>query len=216
MDVQILLVDDHRIIREGLRSLVETHQGMAVVGEAQNGRDAIGLAEKLRPHIVVMDVSMPELNGMEATRQIVSKVPGVKVIALSMHSERQFVSKMLEAGASGYLLKECAFEDIAEAIRHVMAGGIYLNPKIAGVVVGEYVERLHKKNASADRLSPREREVLQLIAEGRRTKQIASGLQVSVKTIETHRRNIMEKLGIHTVAGLTKYAIREGITTSDA
>jgi DNA-binding NarL/FixJ family response regulator len=214
MEIRVLIADDHRIMRHGLRSLLTMHQGIQVVGEAENGRDAVRLVKELDPHVVIMDVAMPELNGIEATRQIVSLSTRVKVISLSMHYDRQLVSKMLEAGASGYLLKDCAAEELIEAIRTVSRGGTYLGRRIEPIVVKDYVERLRSPDAvKTVALTPREREVLQLIAEGKSTKEIAERLFVSAKTVETHRRNMMLKLGCDSVAELTKYAIKEGLTT---
>jgi DNA-binding NarL/FixJ family response regulator len=214
MNAKILLVDDHKIIREGLRSLLEDQLGLEVVGEAENGRKAVQLSRDLGPDVVVMDISMPDMNGIEATRQIVTDLPGVKVIALSMHSDRRFVTGVLGAGASGYLLKDCAFEELADAIRTVLAGEVYLSSGITGIVVRDYLNQLSSTETSTpDALTAREREVLQLLAEGLATKQIAASLHVSVKTVETHRRQIMERLNIYSVAELTKYAIREGLTS---
>jgi len=215
MSIRILLADDHRIMRQGLRALIEAEAGMEVVAEADNGRVAVHLAEELKPDIVVMDVAMPDLNGIEATGRIV-KGGGVKVIGLSVHADRQFVTRMLEAGASGYLLKDCAFEELATAIRTVTANKTYLSPQVAGVVVSSYLRSARTGPAShAEALTAREREVLQLIAEGKTTKELARRLSVSVKTAETHRRNIMAKLKVHSIAQLTKYALREGLTSLD-
>jgi DNA-binding NarL/FixJ family response regulator len=214
MSIRILLADDHKITREGLRSLLEKQQDMDVVAEAENGRTAVRLAHELLPDVVIMDVTMPDLNGVEAARQIVGRVPDAKIIALSMHSDSLFVTEMLRSGASGYLLKDCAFDELALAIRAVASGKTYLSPSISGVVVEDYLHRLTKTNfASSEVLTDREREVLQLMAEGKSTKQIALKLNISVKTVETHRRQIMNKLDIHTVAELTKYAIRKGLTS---
>lgn len=214
MSTRILLADDHKITREGLRSLLDKQPDMEVVAEAEEGRTAVRLACKLLPNVVIMDVTMPDLNGVEATRRIVSESPDVKVIALSMHSDSLFVTEMLQSGASGYLLKDCAFEELARAIRTVVAGQTYLSPGISGVVVNDYLHCLSKVEFSdSDALTDREREVLQLLAEGKSTKQIALKLHISVKTVETHRRQIMNKLDIHTVAELTKYAIRKGLTS---
>jgi two-component system, NarL family, response regulator NreC len=214
MNINILLVDDHKITRQGLRLMLEQQNDIKVLGEAEDGRTAISLVRELRPDVVIMDVTMPDLNGMEATRRIVSEFANVKVIALSMHSDTLFVSEMLKSGASGYLLKDCAFEELAEAIRTVVAGNAYLSPAVSGVVVEDYVHRLSKKDfSSSDVLSDREKEVLQLLAEGKTTKQIALKLHISAKTVETHRRQIMNKLNIHSVAELTKYAIRKGLTS---
>src|SRR3954453_19673191 len=222
----ILLVDDHKIVREGLRSLLEAEDDFRVIAEAADGRAAVELAREHKPGVVVMAIAMPQLNGIEATRQIVNALPGVKVIALSMHSDRRFMSEMLRAGASGYLLKDAASEELIQAIRTVVSGNVYLSPQITDVVVDDYLRRLPDGGAltparSGGRgaftaLTAREREVLQLMAEGKATKQIAMILHVSIKTVETHRRQLMEKLDLHSVAELTKYAIREGLTTVDA
>jgi len=217
MSIRILLAEDHKIMREGLRSLLEKQPDMEVIAEAGDGREALRLVQETSPNIVVMDVVMPDLNGMEATRQIVGECPGVKVIALSMHSDNLFVTEMLKSGASGYLLKDCAFEELARAIRAVVGGKTYLSPAISGVVIDDYLHRLSKSDFSdSEVLTDREREVLQLLAEGKSTKQIALKLHISVKTVETHRRQIMNKLDIHTVAELTKYAIRKGLTSLEA
>jgi len=214
MSTRILLADDHKITRQGLRLLLDKQPDMEVAGEAQDGRTAVQLVEKLLPDVVIMDVSMPDLNGIEASRQITSRFPNVKIIALSMHSDTLFVAEMLRSGASGYLLKDCAFEELARAIRTVIAGKTYLSPAISGVVVDDYLHRLSKTEFSTARLlTNREREVLQLLAEGKSTKQIALKLHISPKTVETHRRQIMDKLNLHTIAELTKYAIRKGLTS---
>lgn len=214
MSVKILLADDHKITRQGLRSLLEKEPDMEVVAEAEEGRTAVRLVRELLPDVVVMDVSMPDLNGMEATHQIVAEHPNVKVIALSIHSDNLFVSEMLKSGASGYLLKDCAFEELARAIHVVVDGKTYLSPAVSGVVVDDYLHRLARtESPSSEVLTDREREVLQLIAEGESTKQVALKLHISVKTVETHRRQIMSKLDIHTIAELTKYAIRKGLTS---
>lgn len=214
MGVRIILAEDHRITREGLVNLLEERSDMQVVGEAENGREAVRLATELSPDLVIMDVTMPDLNGIDATRIITSGSNNTKVIALSMYSDKQFVQGMIQAGASGYLLKDCAFEELVSAIQAVIQGDTYLSPGIAGIVVQDYLNKLTTDRSSADTvLTNREREVLQLIAEGNSTKEIAARLTVSVKTVETHRRQIMEKLGIFSIAELTKYAIREGLTS---
>ena len=200
-------------MREGLRALIEKQPDMEVVAEAENGRIAVQLALKLFPEVVVMDIGMPDLNGIEATRQILANNPKVKVIALSMHSAKRFVVEMLKSGSSGYLLKDCAFEELALAIHTVIANQVYVSPSINGMMIKEYVHNLSKTEFSvASILTPREREVLQLLAEGKTTKRIALSLNVSMKTIETYRRQLMVKLNLHSVAELTRYAIREGIT----
>ncbi|HOG17102.1 MAG: Oxygen regulatory protein NreC [Syntrophaceae bacterium PtaU1.Bin231] len=216
MEIRVLLADDHNIFRDGLRTLIEKEAGMEVVGEAENGRKAIALAEKLLPNVIIMDVSMPDMNGIEATRKIVSAIPDVKVIALSMHSDRRFVLGMLEAGASGYLLKDCAFAELAGAIRQVVTGNTYLSPRIADVVVKGYLHKMMESSpAAVDLMTSREREILQLLAEGLTAKEIAAHVYLSIKTVETHRRNIMQKLNMRSVAELTKYAIREGLVALD-
>jgi len=215
--VKILLVDDHKIIRDGLRAILEKHTGMLVAGEAANGHDAIALAQSLHPAVVVMDVTMPGLNGMDATRRIVEAEPDAKVIGLSMNSDRRYVLAMFEAGAVGYLLKNAASDELLQAIDAVTRGQKYVSPAIASVLVESFV---HPADLSAGPpakvLSAREREVLQLLAEGKTSKQIATELGVALSTVESHRRQIMSKLKIHSIAELTKYAIREGLTSVDA
>ena len=241
--MKVLLADDHRIVREGLKSLLEAQADMQVVAEAGDGRQALELAAEHEPDVVVMDVAMPQLNGIEATRRLMNDQPDTRVVALSMHSDRRYVAEALKAGASGYLLKDGAFEELVSAIRAVVANKVYLSPRVAGVVVDDYVRRLpsdgrndgrsdgrsdgNGNGDAADRgngeggpvpsafqkLTPREREVLQLMAEGFATKEIAARLHVSVKTVETHRRQLMEKLQLYSVAEVTKYAIREGLTS---
>jgi DNA-binding NarL/FixJ family response regulator len=216
MHTRILLADDHRIIREGLRALLQKQPDMEVVEEAPDGNTAVRLTEKLRPDIVIMDIGMPDLNGIEATHQIVTRVKKVKVIALSMHSDKRFVVEMLKAGASGYLLKDCASEELVDAIRTVSAGQIYLSQRVTGVVVNEYLQNRSESNATAyGLLTAREREILQLLAEGSTTKSISSFLNVSSKTVATHRGQIMKKLSLRSVAELTKYAIKQGLTSLD-
>jgi len=214
MSIRVLIADDHKIVREGLRSLLEKQPDMEVVAEAEDGRIALSLVQETLPNVVIMDVAMSNLNGIEATRQIMIKAPGTKVIALSMYSDRRFIMGMLNAGASGYLLKDCAFEELAEAIRTVATDRTYLSPAIVDIVVKNYIRQLEKANATVfSLLTPREREVLQLLAEGRTVKEIARHLSLSIKTIETYRHQIMHKVDIHSVAELTKYAIREGLTS---
>ena len=214
MSVKIILADDHGIMREGLRALLEKQSGMEVIAEAEDGRTTVDLAHELKPDVVVIDISMPDLNGIDATRQIISASPHIKVIALSMHSDRKFVREMLAAGASGYLLKDSAFEELGSALGAVINNQTYLSPKIADTVVRDYLGKIDtRESRTSPSLTHREREVLQLLAEGRTTKEIASKLCVSIKTIETHRKQIMEKVGLNSVAELTKYAIREGLTS---
>ena len=214
MTARILLADDDRITRQGLRSLIEKEHDIEVVDEADDGRKAIDLVRELVPDIVIMDITMPNLNGIDATRHIVREFPKVKVIALSIHSNRAFVVDMLKAGASGYVLKECTFDELVEAIRAVIDGGVYLSSKVASILVNDYVQRLTKITESPlETLTEREREVLQLIGEGKNTKQIALQLHVSIKTIEADRRKIMEKLDAHSIAELVKIAILGGLAS---
>lgn len=213
MSIKIVLADDHQVLREGICSLLEKQGNIEVVAQAEDGRTAVRLVRDLQPDIVIMDIAMPDLNGIEATRQIRAESPDVKIIALSMHSDRRFVAEMLKAGASGYLLKNSAFQQLTNSIRTVMEGRNYLCPEIGEIVIDDYIKKLSTNETSAvSPLTPREREVLQLIAEGNSTKEIASNLSVSVKTADTHRQQIMKKLNCRSVAELTKYAIREGIT----
>ncbi len=212
---RVLIADDHRLFREGLRSLLEREDEFEVVGEAADGRQAIAMARELVPDVILMDLAMPGLNGIEATRRLCEENPGCRVVALSMHSSRSHVMRALHAGASGYLLKDAAYNELARAIRVVLRGRVYLSPEVAGGLVDEYLQRLVEQDALNVTLTPREREVLQLMAEGDGTRQIATRLSVSIKTIESHRRNIMHKLNLHSVAELTKFAIREGLTSLD-
>jgi DNA-binding NarL/FixJ family response regulator len=213
MHSRVLISDDHRLLREGLKSLLQKN-GFEVNAEAGDGRSAVKLAKKLSPNVVILNISMPFLNGVEATKQISREVPQAKVIVMSMHSNSDFVLGALHAGAAGYLLRDAAFEELLVAVKSVLKGQIYLSPAIAGVVVKASARRSSSKREFLHRkTSSREREVLQLLAEGKSTKEIASTLCVSVKTIETRRKQIMDKLKLHSIAELTKYAIREGVTT---
>jgi DNA-binding NarL/FixJ family response regulator len=216
MSLRILLVDDHAIVRAGLRSVLEA-TGLQVVAEAEHGRQAVHLAQKHRPDLVLMDIIMPELNGIEATHQLLKTVPKTKVLILSMYADRTHVANALSAGVAGYVLKSSGGDELFKAIRTVAEGHVYLDPRLVDLVVEGYVasgQGQRPKDSAA--LSPREREVLQLLAEGASTKEMALRLHVSVKTIETHRQHVMERLDIHSVAELTKFAIRQGLTTSDA
>lgn len=211
--IKVLLVDDHHVVREGLKMLLNAQNTVQVVGEADSGRKVFAMLGEVAPDIIIMDVSMPELNGIDATKRIRKDYPSVKILALSMHADRRFIEGMLKAGASGYLIKNCAATELVSAIESVAAGGLYLSPKIAGKIVNVCLKpHLPSVASRADELSSREREILQLIAEGGDTKEIAFDLCLSPKTVEAHRRNIMEKLNIHNVAQLTKFAIQEGIT----
>jgi len=211
MTIRLLVADDHQLMREGLHALLDNQPDMVVVDEASNGRDVVAKAARLMPDVVLMDIGMPELNGIDATRQLCELSQPPRIITLSMHSDRQFVQGILRAGATGYLLKDSAFEELAEAVRRVANGQVYLSPAIAGVVV-ESLQSDSVNGRSDDTLTAREREVLQLMSEGHSTKEIARQLHISVKTVETHRRQVMRKLNIFSVAELTKYAIRNGLT----
>jgi DNA-binding NarL/FixJ family response regulator len=211
---RILLCDDHGILRQGLKNLLEQKAGLRVVGEAADGPSAVAGAQALGPDVVIMDISLPKLNGIEATRRILAARPEVKVIILSMHSDRRFVREALKVGAAGYLLKDSAFEELLSAVAAVLEGRNYLSPAIAHIVVEHSLGRVPASDwAAFTVLTPREREVLQLFAEGRSTKQIALHLGLSPKTVETHRMQMMKKLHIHNIAGLTKYAIQEGLVS---
>jgi DNA-binding NarL/FixJ family response regulator len=213
MPTTILIADDHRLFRDGLRTLLEKQGSIRVVAETTDGVETVRAAAELKPDIVLMDISMPELNGIEATRRIVSTGAATRVIVLSMHSDRRFIMESLKAGAVGYLLKDCAFEEVMLAVKAVREGTPYLSSRISESVIRDYVALAKRVPGSAfSILSAREREVLQLLAEGKSTKETAARLHVSVKTVETHRKQIMDKLDIHSVAELTKYAIREGLT----
>lgn len=214
--IKLLVVDDHKIMREGLISMLRNEPEVEVVGEAKNGREAVLFAQKLKPGVVIMDISMPDMNGMDAARRITSGPDGVKVIALSIYADRRFVIGMTQAGATGYLLKECAFEELLCAIRAVARGQAYFCPAVANLMIEEVLEKDRAGGSRSRLLSSREREVLQLLAEGMSTKEIAEHLNMSVKTAESHRRQIINKTGVRSVAALTKYAIKEGLTSSEA
>jgi two-component system response regulator NreC len=215
MTIRILLADDHEVVRQGLVHILQAQKEFEVVGQAANGRQAIDLAVRLRPDVIIMDVSMPDLNGIDATHQIRKDVPDARVIVLSMHHKRQFVLDMLREGARGYILKSDISDQLIQGIQAVMAGGVYLSPQIAGSVV-ENAIHTHSDSASgrelSSTLSHREREILQMISEGNSTKAIGSRLNISVKTVESTRRRIGIKLGVTTVAEMTKAAIAEGLT----
>jgi len=214
--MRIILADDHTIVRHGLNKLIQQQEGMEVIAQAADGHSAVELTRELSPDMVIMDIGMPDLNGIDATQQVIREFPQVKVIGLSMHSGKKFVIEMLKAGASGYLLKDCALEELTTAIKTVAAGRIYLSPAITDVVVENYVRNSTEKERSAfSLLSQREREVLQLMAEGKTTKQIGLQLHISPKTVEGHRLRLMSKLNMDSVAKLTKYAIQEGLTSPE-
>ena len=210
--ITVILADDHMIIRDGLRALLGRQPDMEVVAEADNGRTALKHVKELSPDVVIMDIGMRELNGIDATRQIVKISPGIKVLALSMYSDKRFVKEMLKAGASGYMLKDSAFNELIDAIRVIVDNKIYISPGVAGVVMDDYLGNSPERDGSIRALlTSRELEVLQLMAEGKSTKQIALSLNLSTKTIESHRNKVMQKIDVSNIADLTKYAIREGI-----
>jgi DNA-binding NarL/FixJ family response regulator len=214
MGTKVIIADDHQIVRQGLRQLLAKEPDLEVTAEADDGRSTVRLVREIQPEVVIMDVAMPDLNGIEATRQIVGEFPKTKVIALSMYADKRFVTNMLKAGAMGYLLKDCAFEELIRAIRVVLANKTYLSPGVTDIVVKDYMSGASPSEPSVfSVLTPREREVLQLMSEGKSTNKIADCLHVSVKTVETHRQQVMSKLDLHSVAELTKYAIREGLTS---
>ena len=205
---RILIVDDHKMMRDALRSLLEERLGYECVAEANDGYEAVKKAKQFQPDIVIMDITLPNFNGIEATRQIKAEQSDIKVVVLSMHARRDYVQQALEVGASGYLIKDCALEDLSAALAAVSKGRMYLSP-----ILGSADElSVSKNNGNAARLTRRELQVVQLVADGNSTKEIAAILAISEKTVETHRKQIMDKLDIHTVAGLTKYCVREGLT----
>lgn len=213
MKLKILLVDDHAIVREGLKSLIEKEEDLQVVAEAADGRQAVELALRHHPDLVVMDISMPEINGVVATRMIREKAPNIKVLALSMETDRRFVVEVLKSGASGYLLKDAAFGELATAIRRVATGETFLGNRISDILIRDYLQKVPQTaSASSELLSQREREVLQLISQGKSSKEIAFQFEVSTKTVDNHRHAIMKKLNLYSIAELTKYAVREGLS----
>lgn len=212
--IRVLLADDHTLVRQGLRALLEREADIKVIGEATNGREVIRKAEMLRPDVIVMDISMPRLNGIEATQKITTDHPGVRVVVLSMHAGEDYVKGMLRAGASGYVLKDAPANDLLSAIRAVAAGGYSIHPRVAGCVVTDFLKGKGVEEPVGD-LTPREREVVQLIVEGMTNREIAGHLRLSVKTVDAHRTATMKKLGLHGVAELTRWAIRRGLVTSE-
>ena len=213
MSLRVLLVEDHTVVRCGIRALLEGSKDVEVVGEAENGREAVEMAHRLNPQVILMDVAMGELNGIDATRQITESQPDMRVLMLSMHKDEQYIFEALKAGARGYVLKSAAVKELLNGIHEVAAGRNYVSPSLSSIVMDDYVRRAKgtRTLSDVDKLTLREREVLQLIAEGKSSAEIASGLYISVRTVESHRHNIMEKLSIHSVAGLTRFAIRHGI-----
>jgi two-component system, NarL family, response regulator NreC len=213
MPIRILLADDHTVVRDGLRALLEKQPDMEVVGEAADGRDSIRLAEEQKPDVVFMDIAMPGMNGIEATRRIVTANPATAVVILSMHQDESYVLRALKAGAKGYLLKDSLRSDVIEAVRSVSQGRSFLTKKVSRILQEDYVRQLERRGLddTYDLLTDREREVLQLIAEGRTNKEVAGLLMVSLTTVETHRTHILQKLGLHSVPELILYAVRKGI-----
>lgn len=207
MPIRVLLADDHQIVRQGLKDLLQ-REGFTVIAEASDGREAVRLAREHRPEIAVLDLSMPLLNGLDAAREIQQSCPRTALILLTMHTEDPYIVEAMRAGVKGYVLKTQAAADLVQAIRDVSQGRLYLSPQVSGALAAALV---NKSDSQEDPLSPRERQVLQLIAEGQTTKEIASLLGISVKTAESHRSRIMDKLGIHEIAGLVRYAIRRGL-----
>lgn len=213
MAIKIILADDHVMIRAGIKSLIERDTDYEVIAETTNGRETVQMVQKLEPDVVVMDISMPELNGIEATRQIKAIDEDILVVALSVHKEVTFVRQMLKAGADAYLVKHSEFEELVEAIRTVLRGKSYLSPTISDQVIHDYLRHLPEKDSLVfTKLSSREQEVLQMLVEGKSKKEIADALHLSVKTIDSHRQNIMHKLSITNFSDLVRYAIREGIS----
>ncbi|MFB3788691.1 MAG: response regulator [bacterium] len=211
--IRVMIADDHTIVREGIRHVLDQEPGIEVTAEAGNGREAVHRAAELSLDVIFMDISMPELNGIEAARQILKSQPHVKIIILSMHSDKRFVERALKSGVAGYLLKNRAVAEVVTAIQSVMQGKMYLSPGITHIVVEDYIRHVPEEGTGLQVLTGREREILQLIAEGLSTKEMASSLNLSEKTVEGHRQKIMDKLDLHSIAQLTKYAIREGLTT---
>ena len=215
--LKILLADDHKIVREGLRALLQSNEDIEVIAEASNGLEAVALARENRPDVAVLDVIMPQLNGIDAARQI-SAMEGVGVVALSMYSDRHFIMEMLQAGATGFLLKDCASEELVAAVREVGSGGVFFGPSVSDIVADAYVRMLEEKKQNrlgAENLTPREREVLLFLAEGKTVREIAEIMAVSPKTVDTHKSRMMDKLHLDNMIDLAKYAIRRGIISAE-
>ena len=214
-DIRILLADDHTVIRKGLRMLLENQPGFHVVAEAANGRETIAAAERSEPHVIVLDVAMPQLNGIEAARQICARTPDVAIVILSMHSDESYVLRALKAGARAYILKDSAEADLINAVRAVSQGKAFFSPAVSRLLVEDYMRRLQEREVddSYELLTTREREILQLLAEGKSNKDVANLLNLSLYTVETHRGNILEKLNLHSVPELILYAVRKGIVS---
>ena len=215
--IKVLIADDHTILRQGIKALLDNQAEIEVIGEAKDGREALTLIERLLPDVVLMDIAMPGLNGLEATRRIKKKFPKIKVLVLTMYTNEEYVFQILNAGANGYLVKETAFQDLISAIRAVYRDEAFMSPSISKKVINRYMQRVREtNNTTGDILTTREREILQLIAEGSSSKKIAEALFISPKTVETHRTHIMDKLNIHNRTNLVKYAIRTGIVDIDS
>jgi DNA-binding NarL/FixJ family response regulator len=214
--IRVLLADNHTLVRAGLRALLQNIEGIQVVAEAGNGREALHLIAVHQLDLVLMDIAMPEMNGLEATAQVVKDFPQVRVIILSMHANEEYVLQALRTGAIGYVLKDAGISELELAVRASVRGETYLSPAVSKHVVADYVRRVGGESSSLEQLTSRQREILQLIAEGRTTKEIADLLYISVKTVETHRMQLMKRLDIHDVAGLVRYAIRMGLVLPDA
>lgn len=215
-NITVLLADDHSLVRAGIRNLLESIPGVEVVAEAGDGRSLLKLVKEHKPRMVLLDIAMPGLNGLEVAARLSKDYPGTSVIMLSMHSNEEYVLQALRAGASGYMLKDAATAELDIAIRSVLHGKTYLSPSISKTVIDEYLDKTTSARSPLERLTPRQREILQLVAEGFTTRQIAETLSVSVKTVETHRAQLMDRLGIRDVAGLVRYAIRTGLIQADA
>ena len=214
MKIRILLADDHALVRAGMKSLIESADGFEVVAEASNGREAVRLARTIGPDIALLDIAMPELNGLDAARRLAAESPGVKVLILSMHADAGYVREAMQAGTAGYVLKDASVDELELAIRAALRGERYLDPRVSKHVIEGYVRGLQAEEPGPA-LTPRQREILQLIAEGRSTREIAERLHLSVKTVETHRAQLMDRLDIRDVAGLTRYAIRIGLVSDE-
>ena len=213
--IRILIADDHALVRAGIRALLERHPNMEVVAEASNGLEAIAMVRQLKPDVVLMDISMPELNGLEAVRQLAKEFPGIPSIFLSMHANEEYVLRALQAGAAGYLVKGGSIVELDLAVNSVAGGGTYLSPEVSKYVISEYVRRAKGPRGTTGNLTPRQRQILQLIAEGKSTKQIALLLKISVKTVESHRIQLMKRLDAKDVASLVRHALRLGVVTLD-
>lgn len=213
MTISVLIVDDHKLMRQGLVSMLDEDEQFHVVGEADSGRQAVAMARECKPDVIVLDIDMKDLNGIDAAKQILSSHPKIRILALTMHSDQQYITGMLDVGAMGFLPKDSAFEELARAIQCISRGDMYLSPSVTSLVLKDYKERSEKRQQGRhSQLTDREREVLQLVAEGLSSKEIAAHLDITLNTVIRHRQNIMETLGIRSIAGLTKYAIRQGLT----